>query len=226
VNGKKDGFTLIELLVVIAIIAILASMLLPALNQAREKARRTQCMNNLKQIGLAVAQYTGDYDGSFPYKTNYGDGTDDWNLLYPDYISSVSVFTCPSFNSEIRTENETLTRQDLMTVCPRKNFYGVAYEVQWVLNHTAITMNMAVEEQRGGDARRGELGDYAHGFSELVLAADQDDRGMQNNVWDESNRPDDSDNHGADGGNMLFCDFHAEWLTQGSRESRFPSGDW
>src|SRR5947199_3153379 len=72
-HSTKRGFTLIELLVVIAIIALLAAILFPVFSRARENARKSSCLNNVKQIGVAMMQYTQDYDEYYPLQIYYNE---------------------------------------------------------------------------------------------------------------------------------------------------------
>jgi prepilin-type N-terminal cleavage/methylation domain-containing protein/prepilin-type processing-associated H-X9-DG protein len=108
VQKAVRGFTLIELLVVIAIIAILAAILFPVFAQAREKARQTACLSNMKQLTLGMVMYAQDYDetfpewrwdqcysgGNLPSCVNNGGGL--WhNAIFP-YVKSAGVYSCPS----------------------------------------------------------------------------------------------------------------------------------
>src|SRR5579862_8326471 len=133
----RRGFTLIELLVVIAIIAILAAILFPVFARAREQARRTSCLSNMKQIGTALFMYAQDYDETLPerygnccgpstfydYETYNGVGYErTWkNMLYP-YIKNLQVFQCPSNNAAQVGENVDSTATAPYTNVPDPRF--------------------------------------------------------------------------------------------------------
>jgi prepilin-type N-terminal cleavage/methylation domain-containing protein/prepilin-type processing-associated H-X9-DG protein len=101
IKGQKKGFTLIELLVVIAIIAILAAILFPVFSRAREKARQTACLSNMKQVANALMMYVQDWDETFPFLTACPNveqdkpNTTPQSQLHP-YIKNARVWECPS----------------------------------------------------------------------------------------------------------------------------------
>ena len=94
-RSAVSAFTLIELLVVIAIIAILAAILFPVFAKAREKARQTTCLSNSKQLGLAVLQYTNDYDETYPNGSYKFGAIGGWANQIFSYVKSVSAYRCP-----------------------------------------------------------------------------------------------------------------------------------
>ena len=119
VSGQRRAFTLIELLVVIAIIAVLIALLLPAVQQAREAARRMQCRNNLKQLGLAVHNYHDTF-GSLPCIGGYG--FNGWGLfpkLLP-YLDQSPLYNQINFGNRVECTPVNVVRQTVLPVlhCP------------------------------------------------------------------------------------------------------------
>ncbi|MFP3905121.1 MAG: DUF1559 domain-containing protein [Armatimonadota bacterium] len=128
---RSRGFTLIELLVVIAIIAILAAILFPVFARAREKARQTSCLSNLKQMALSVQMYAQDYDETFPMSV-YLSGTQAYSAYHVimPYIKNEQILNCPS-------EQATLTAAELQ---------GLGMPIAAGFDETSYVFNFAVFE--------------------------------------------------------------------------------
>jgi len=212
----KRGFTLIELLVVIAIIAILAAILFPVFARAREKARQTSCLSNLKQIGLAHQMYAQDYDETFLAGRYNGEcmfghyhdlggnnAINDyygwWNHIYP-YINNTQIYRCPSQQWTHCTSGAEVAR---ITNAYLFNYDGCRLKAMAQIDKPAETM-ITMDGQNSFVIS-------STNYKSTAMSA------MGNGL----------DRHNG-GANITFCDGHAKWMSRGAVDAAIPeaAGEW
>ena len=193
---RRRGFTLIELLVVIAIIAILAAILFPVFARAREKARQTSCLSNMKQLGLAFMMYAQDYDETLIPLANggYGIARYRWTTLIDPYVKNQQILTCPSDPK-------------------RGTAYGLSFN------------NLACDDTSAGGLGRGAvLADIASPADALMLTEAERADGAEIyyvyslkryalgavSGYPNNGIPNPGRHNG--GNNVAFCDGHSKWV--------------
>jgi prepilin-type N-terminal cleavage/methylation domain-containing protein len=181
---RKTAFTLVELLVVVAILCVLFALLFPVVSMMREYARRTICINNLRQLGIIIGTYSADSGGELPGICWYEGGmytNDNLSRLYPDYTTEFKSFVCPATRNIVENVN------DLKRSANSRTGRGISYE--YIKSKTV----------RWGMSR----GDYK-GSSPVLY--DTDNRGDPGHI-------DADDNHvKIISGGMLFPDMSIDWV--------------
>ena len=201
VRNRRKAFTLIELLVVIGIIGVLAAIILPAMRAAREKARTSKCLNNLRQIGFALQQYTNDFSGLLPHEDDKDPPDSCWYYLIDPYLETRGledieineVKLCPGVakSKESRPESYRMNSMLAPTEEPFRNMATI------MLPSATVCI---FDGQTGGQSLKfkGKWEDFSQRHQE--------------------------------GGNILFLDWHVQWYSKqkvkSEAKSNTPSIIW
>ena len=219
---RRRAFTLIELLVVIAIIAILAAILFPVFAKAREKARQSSCQSNCKQMGVAIMQYTQDYDETLPWTYVYystGANLAWWEDLTQPYIKNYQLVVCPSASNYYNYARPAGT--------PAQLYYSYA------ANEHGANSGLQVMGTAGqGWANTCRLSQIVS-TANLILIGDTDTTGAVGNnmewwnyltcdAWASDGKGQIGKRHN-DGANFTFADGHSKWLKMTSQSQWNPT---
>jgi prepilin-type N-terminal cleavage/methylation domain-containing protein/prepilin-type processing-associated H-X9-DG protein len=204
---KKQGFTLIELLVVVAIIAILAAMLLPVLAKARERARRSVCLSNLKQLGIVLYLYAQDYEEIFPTNAPLED------LSTVNCSTSLQLLTGQYDPATPTLEGHSYVRDFNLFICPSSR--DTASNTGRIIGHKTSSVGTCSYAYAVGLSARRSNPAYpimADGLSGLNYNTPWDLSQSTHRLNNFGDSPLTADNHLVFGVNVLYVGGHAAWV--------------